>query len=304
MKYKFIAYAAIVPILAALCLTSCTSGNLVVSRVDYQSIRTTFAQPQKVPEAAKIVSQYLIDPSGLLMVIVYNQTDEILTIDQTKSFFVNTNGSSISYFDPTIHTTTSATYNSSTSGTSFNLGAIASTFGISGSPIGAMLGATSLYDSNTTGTYSGTTVTIQDQPLIHVAPHGKTIMSKQFPIEGVGRNKVHANTRIIDVRQKEAPLKFSVCISYSFEHMTEPDKLITDFYVNSTYSSPVSGGKVNNAFKQIYAAKPDALAENAYIFNIITNLPSDAHATFFGDDYLNIGHIFSDYVHGSLIDYK
>ncbi len=300
MKHNLIPFANSVALALALSLSSCGTKNLVVSSVDYQSIRTSFAQPAALPEDAKIAAQYFISSSGALVVIVYNRTDEILTIDQTKSFFVNTTGSSTSYYDPTIRTQTSGSFSSESSGSSLNLGAVANAFGVGGA-LGALMGGTTVYEGNTVGALSSSTVTVQDQPTVHVGPHGKMVMSKQFPVTGVGH--IPSINNYVDVNQKMSPLKFTVCISYSFEGMDEPDKIVTDFYVNTCYRTPVSRGKVSDAFRQIYRIKPDALAENAFMFKINTNLPEKPEETILGD-IINTENIYSDYVHGSLIDYK
>lgn len=293
MKHKF--RTSLLGISAAVfLLSSCSAGNLVVSQVDYQSVRTSYAQPKEVPQSAKIVVRYLIGPSGTLMVLVNNNTDKIMTIDQTKSFIVNTDGVSTSYYDPTVHTKTSGTSTTTSSGTSINLGAIAGIFGIGSS----LLSGIGIYNGESAGNFSSSTVTIKDQPQIHVAPHGQMVMSKEFRVYGIGHGQENS---YIDVPRKTAPLKFSVCISYALED--EPmDKMVTDFYVNTSYSVPVNNGKVNSAFRQIYEAKPDALAENLYMFNINNNIGTSSTFVFF--DEVDGRGIYDKYVQGSLIDYK
>lgn len=283
LKTRFIPLAWCT-LLIPLLLSSCTAGKLMISQVDYQSVRTSFAQPASVPETAKIVAHYMIDSSGDLMVVINNKTDKILTIDQTKSFLVGTDGVSKSYYDPNVHTESSGSSYSTSDGTSVNLGAVASLFGIGST----FLSGINVGSSESVGNYSTTTVTRQDQPQVHVAPHGSMVMSKYFDIQGVGsKSKNHFDTSYVDASRKTAPLKFSVCISYSFEE-EDPEKLVTDFYVNTTYTALVNDNRVSNAFQEIYEAKPDALVENLYMFNIQNNIS-------FG---------YSNYVRGSLIDFK
>ena len=98
-------------------------------------MRTLHSQPTSsapIPDEAKIVVAYSIGSGGDLTAIVYNRTSEIMTIDQTKSFFVNSNGKSISYFDPTVKTTSVSNISSTTKGGSINLGALTGAFGIGG----------------------------------------------------------------------------------------------------------------------------------------------------------------------------
>lgn len=234
-----------------------------------------------------------------MMVIVFNRTDKILTIDQTKSFLINTTGNSHSYYDPATYTMTSGTFDSETTGTSFNLGAIANAFGIGGA-LGSMLSGLTTSYSTTTGVYGSSSISVQDQPLVRVGPHGKMIMSKQFQIAGL-TDGLETNS-YVDTSFKNSPLRFSVCISYSFEEAAD-EKLVTEFYVNSSINEPVSGGRVNDAFKKIYRRKPDAVAEYAYTMRVFSNLPQKANIdSWYGEKITN--DIYDRFAQGSLIDYK
>lgn len=286
----------------AFALGSCSSGKLAISSVGYQSVRTTFAQPQKIPENAKIAVEYFINPQGELLAIVRNLSDSIITIDQTKSFLINTSGESLSYYDPTVITTTSGNFNSETSSKSFNLGAISNIFGIGG-PLGNLLNATTVGNANTYGSFESSTVSVKDQPLVRIGPKGNMAMSKQFNITGIGRFALKSDKYTFsDCKSEDSPLRFSVCISYSFEG--EPlKKMVTNFYVNSTLIESCHKGKVNDSFRKIYNAKPDALVEPSFMFVINTNLPTKSVENFYGD-FINIDDVYDTYVHGSLIDYQ
>lgn len=281
--------------------TSCASGNMAVSGVKYQSVRTSFAQPEDFPKDAKIVTQYFFSPTGKLMVVVYNRTNEIMTIDQTRSFLINTDGMSKSYYDPTVVSTTSGTMESSTSGTTVNLGAISSALGIGGIA-GTLLGGISVGNASTEGNYNSSTVTVQDMPSVSVGPHGKMVLSKEFEIMGLGGGSP-SGYECVDAKYKDAPLKFSVCVSYSLEGSDESMKLVTDFYVNTNLYADVSKGMVSDAFTQIYRSKPDAVAEYVYLFNINNNLPTTSHFDYFGGE-IKIDKNYSYYIHGSLVDYQ
>ncbi|MDE7141307.1 MAG: hypothetical protein K2O33_00230, partial [Muribaculaceae bacterium] len=137
-------------IAATLLLGSCTSGQLSVGSVDYQSLRTDFAQPSSIPKDAKIAVEYFFNSEGRMQPVVYNLTSEILMLDQTKSFVIMPDGSSVSYYDPTVRTTTTGTYSSETTSSFFNLGGIAGALGIGG-PLGMLLGATTVGSSHTDG---------------------------------------------------------------------------------------------------------------------------------------------------------
>lgn len=254
-------------------LGSCTATtNLVVSNVKYQAIRTPFAQPESIPESAKLAVDYFITPTGVLMPVLYNLTDEIMVIDQTKSFFVNTDGSSTSYYDPTVRTETSTQFGSTTTGASVNLGAVAKAFGVTGAA-GTLARGINVGGAQTGGYSNTTTVMIADQQKVNIAPHGSVVMSKQFAVNGIGRSK---NTvwdgNYVDMDAKKSPIRFSVCVTFSADNGKTYDKLVTDFYVSSNLVAPVKDGKVSNAFADIYTAKPDALAENVFIFMINNNI--------------------------------
>lgn len=95
-------------IAASLMLAACGFTKLATSSVGYQSVRTVHAQPTKtspIPDEAKIAAAFHINQTGALTAIVYNRTSKIMTIDQTKSFFVDSDGKSTSYYDPTVKTT-------------------------------------------------------------------------------------------------------------------------------------------------------------------------------------------------------
>lgn len=283
-------------------LGSCSSGKLAISSVGYQSVRTTFAQPQKIPENAKIAVEYFINPQGEVLAIVYNLTDEIVTIDQTNSFLINTNGQSLTYYDPTVRTTTSGNFSAETSSTSFNLGAISNIFGIGG-PLGNLLNATSIGNANTSGSFRSNTVSVTDQPQVRIGPKGNMVMSKQFKITGIGKDHLKSNTNTFtDCKSENSPIRFSICISYSFEG--EPlKKLVTNFYVNSVLVESCNKGKVDDSFRKIYNAKSDALVEPSFMFVINTNLPTKPIENFYGD-LINLNGVYDTYVHGSLVDYQ
>lgn len=288
--------------ICGLALVSCSSGKLIVSSVGYQSIRTTFAQPKKIPDSAKIAVEYFINPQGELLAVVYNLSNDIITIDQTKSFLIDTNGQSLSYYDPTIKTTTSGSFNAETTSTSLNLGLISNIFGLGG-PLGNILNSTTIGSASTNGIFQSNTVTISDMPQVRIGPRGNMAMSKQFKIAGVGKGQFNTGSNnFINCKSNNSPLRFSVCISYSLED-APMNKLVTDFYVNSSILESCSTGKVSDSFSRIYSAKTDALVEPSYIFVINTNLPTKPVENFYGD-IINTDCIYDSYVHGSLIDYQ
>ena len=295
MKNNFILLFAF-----GLVMAGCTSGKLTVNSVSYQALRTDFAQPEKIDNGAKIAVEYFFNSDGEMQPVVYNLTDDILVVDQTKSFVIKPNGSSVSYYDPTVRTSTTGTYSSETSGSSFNLGGIASALGVGG-VLGTLASATTVGSSSTDGVMRQNTVTITDQPLVRVGPKGSIAMSKAYKIEGVGYSSTSRNN-IIDIPQKSSGIRFSVCISYSLDDGATYDKIVTNFYESSNITVPVSNKKVSEAFYKIYQQKPDALAESMYMFLIPNNIKR-AYTNALGG-FIMHSNVYDTYIHGSLIDFQ
>ena len=253
---------------------SCTSGNLITSSVGYQSVRTTFRQPTEIPDDAEIVIAYGISADGALIPVVENRTSEIMVIDQTMSFFVNTDGNSTSYYDPTVRTTEVTDHSSNTKGTSVNLGAVAGALGIGGR-LGGLLGGVNVGNADTEGTSISNVTTIADQPRVSLAPKSQGQMSKSFKISGVGKGTLvreRNNTNLPPMNGN----KFSACISYSLDGGTTFKKIVSDFYINSEIVVPVrSKGKVNNSLRTLFATKPDALDESWWLLYFKNNIGSN-----------------------------
>ena len=273
--------------IALTALLGCKS--LKVSSVAYQSVRTEFAQPSSIPEDAKIAVSYFITADGKLVVVVKNLTDEILTIDQTRSFFINPSGISTSYYDPNVTSTSETQFSSSTNGASFAMGSLANAFNIGGT-IGNLLGGIGLNTSSTSGTAHTKTIYFKDMPQVSLAPKGQGVMSKEFKIDGVGTGLLPSGNYTCSFQ--DSPVKFSVHISYSFNNGQSFDRLSTNMYVNSSICVPVVSRKINNAFRDIYNRKNDALAEHAFLFNIYNNINSSDFP------------VFDTYTYGGLIDFK
>lgn len=287
-------------IASLLVLCGCTSGSLSVKSVAYQSIRTDFAQPTSIPQDAKIAVEYFFNPQGEMQPVVYNMTSEILVLDQTKSFVIMPDGSSVSYYDPSVRTSTSGTYDSETNGTTFNLGGIAGALGIGG-PLGSLMGSTTVGSSQTEGIIRQNTVTITDQPKVFIGPKGSVAMSKAYTIRGIGKN-AYIDRNIIDISSKLSPTKFSVCVTYSLDDGVTFEKLVTHFYVSSHLAVPVNNKKVSRAFYSIYDQKPDALVENMYMFIIPNNIKSET--TDMMGYFLTHTNLYDSYTQGSLIDFQ
>lgn len=283
-----------IPLLFAICtiLYSCSSSHtLVTSKVAYQSIRTVDYKSE-VAEDAKIAAVYSITEYGDLVVAIANRTPEIMIIDQTMSFFVNTDSHSTSYYDPTIKVQSETDMTSASTGASVNLGAIGSAFGIGGA-FGAALNGINVNNTGSIGTAITNTTYSADQQKISLAPKSTGLMTKNFKIKGVGKSSLaNQNSNLIANDESTASLKFSVCISYSIDGGKTYDKMITNFYVNAQVVSPVTSGRVNDAMRNIFITKPDALYEPWNLLHIVNNITS------------NQSNIYDARVNGVLIDCK
>lgn len=269
MKIKMMSLLGIV----CVALASCSSGTLVTSSVAYQSVRTTFRQPTEIPDDAEILVVYGFTKTGEIVPVVYNRTSEIMVIDQTMSFFVNSDGQSTSYYDPTVRTTTQTDLSTSTKGASVNLGAIGGALGIGGT-LGSILNGVNVGGSGTSGTSTSNTTYFADQPRISLAPKSKGAMSKTFNVSGVGTGSWRRTSAMdTNISANRAGCKFSVCISYSLDGGNTFKKIVTDFFVNSQINVPVTQkGMVNDALRKVYSAKPDALYEPCWLLYFNNNV--------------------------------
>ncbi len=205
-------------------------------------------------EDASIAIYSVISVSGDFDVIVQNLTDDVLTIDQTKSFFINPAKQSISYFDPTIRIHSKSTSTTSGSGKTFNLGGLANAFGIGGIA-GSLLNATTIGKSNSTTNESVYTEVVANLPQVSIGPRGKMALSKTFKIDWSD------SPTFINATPDASPVTFSVCITYSFDDGVTYDRIISDFYCNSKLYESVANRRTNDAVRKIIQNKPNATLE-------------------------------------------
>lgn len=284
----------LVTIIAYLSLVSCTPTR-TVSKISYQSFRTTFAQPDKehpIPEEAEIVLMYDISDKGDVNVVVYNKTDEIMTIDQTKSFFVSSSGKSQSYFDPTIRTISQTNSSSTSRGTSVNLGAVANLLGVGGT-VGSLLYGVNVGGGNTQGTSVTEVTQMADQPTVSLAPRSYAAMSKTFNEPKIGMDVMSTNA---EMTHTTTHCRFSFCISYSLDGGLTYKKLVTDFYSNSRIVVPVSKNEqLNDALREIYYIKPDAIYEPFYQLIFDDNLRREYIYNYNQADAIYTNGVFFDF---------
>lgn len=253
-----------------LLLTSCGS-TLKVPAVAYQSVINVRPDlKSEVPADANILASYAISPDGGLEVTIQNLTDDLMVIDQTRSFFLNSNGSSTSYYDPTVHTSTTTDIKSGTKGATVNLGAVASALNVGGA-VGRLASGINVGGSTTSGQVVSNTDYIADQPKITIAPHGKIKLDKVYGVNGLGRAalvKANAGT-LINLTAQRSYCTFGVTLTYSVDGEETFNQFTSEFTANSLIKENVQGSKkcwkVNDALRKIYESKPNALAEPWYL---------------------------------------
>lgn len=272
-------------LLAGCILSSCKSTEYInVSGIAYQSMRAKNAvSRQDIPSDATIVVIHSIDKDGRLEVTVQNNTDKIMTIDRTRSFFRDGSNNSIPYYDPTITVNTQSTTVGNTTGASVNLGSVARAVGVGGA-IGTALGGVNVGEANTTASTNTETTYYIDQPQIHIPPHGSASMARKFEITGIGQGfldeviKSTAQNVNNNFTPENTYATCNVCVSYTLDDGATYETLLTDLYANTLLVSKVwQTGKVNDALRKIYSGKGDALTEPWYLIHFESAAGDDCH---------------------------
>lgn len=159
-----------------------------------------------------------------------------------------------------------------TKGTSVNLGSIANAFGVGGI-IGTLANGINVGGSGMKGMAITDAEYVSDSPQVSIAPYGNGVMSKIYHIDGIGgEDYTQRGANASNLSENQSYCKFSVCITYSFDGGNTYDKLITNFYANSQITIPVTKkGHVNEALRELYAQKPDAVNEKWWIISFDTS---------------------------------
>ncbi|MBO4264136.1 MAG: hypothetical protein J5871_05605 [Bacteroidales bacterium] len=241
----------------------CSScSKLRVTSVSYQSIvngRQDLAP--KAPEDASIFAAFGISPDGNLIVEVHNLTGEMMDIDRTQSFFVNSDGSSTCFYDPTLTVNSTSTSTSNTVGATVNLGTV--------TPV---LRGVNVGNANTSGTTNTSTTYVQDREHMTIAPRGKINMGRNFQIAEAGRAYLSAiapkDENGASIRQVNEPrFSFGVVISYSTDGGESYETLETSFFTNNLISCAVRAhGEANAALREILTAAPEAMLQPWLLF--------------------------------------
>lgn len=241
----------------------------------------------KNPEGAKdasIITMYEIGGS-VLSVSVQNNTNKIMIIDKTKSFFIGNSGSSSSFYNPNVSSTTKTDISSETNGASVNMGAVAGSLGVRG-PLGTLMSGINVGGAETTGHSESNTTYYADQPRLQLPPKAHHSIGVGF-IAGLGEKVPVTNSPVISLTEdpKQSPSRCRVHISYSLDGGNTFQSITTEFYVSSQIGIPVkSGRELNGAFQTLYKAKPDALFEPWWNLMVWSNIKD----YYYSNDYLFI----------------
>ena len=256
-------------------LSSCAAPEyLGVSGVAYQSLQvkqTATVNQNTIPEDAKIAVFCAVDKDGNVDVFVENHTDQIMTIDRTKSFFQNRNCIAQMYYDPTVQTNTTSTTDGSGRGVGVNLGAVANAVGIGGI-LGVALSGVNVGSSRSSSVTNTNTTYVIDQPKVSIPPHGRISLGRTFQLQGVGKEFLQS---AVEGSYSDVNNSFNVdnsyafaniCVSYSIDEEKTYQFIENHLYASSLLIGKVKyTGKVNDALRSIYINKPNALTESWYL---------------------------------------
>lgn len=252
--------------MSILLFNACASKNYIIPQgVAYRSIHATNGTTveSEIPDSAKIIVQYRIGYK--VSVYIKNNTDEIMVIDKAKSFFRNADGISQMYWNPEVKTHTTSSTSGGTKGVSVNLGGLTGIGMLSGVNVG---GGTSSANTNTNTTYD------IDQQIISIAPHSGKDIGRYFYVRKESLvadlkaliKEYEKNTfTMMSFTPKNSTLRFGISITYSVDNGQTFDRIDNDFYANTLIiSRPKQEGQLNEAVREIYINKPDALQEPWY----------------------------------------
>lgn len=261
------------------CYLSCsTPGYINVAGVGYQSLQLKPSTAKTDPSKSEIAVFLEIDPKGNVAAYVMNNTDEVMVIDRTKSFFRDINGlSKIYYTPPTSEMVSTTTAQSTSNGVGVNLG------GLVGGAFGLALSGVNVGTSSTDGSSVTTTKVIEtvDQPQIVIPAHSKAYMGKSFLMDGVGTDfldsavKQCTNVSIFYTPDQSYSIG-TVMIYYRVGENGIEKHIDTTIFANSLLISKVwQKGKVNDALRSMYANQPSLLAQPWYILYFASDCPQN-----------------------------
>ncbi len=244
-------------------MSSCAAQyQLRLSKVSYLSIRSNESKSVKdIPQNATIAILCDVDSNGDVQVFVKNNTDKIMTIDKTKSFFSNSKGNSFAYYDPTVNVVSESTTKGKSTGSSVNLGAIASAVGVNG-PVGTALSGVTVSGEDSNSRTTTNTSYYVDQPQISIAPHAKQLIGRTFNESTFCVSNYDSEGFWYTDSQNHS---CNVIVSYSIDEGKSYETISLSLIRNALSVSPINQfGYVNDALREILSQKNNALDEYWY----------------------------------------
>lgn len=249
-----------------LLLISCSTKRLLVKGVAYQSLAMVEEKAASKPSPSEISVECVVDNDGNVQVYVTNLSNSLMTIDRTKSFFMNRGKTAQMYYDPQVVMNTQSTTVGTNRGASVNLGALTGSRALSGVTVG---GGTSEAVTNTETSY------YVDQPKISVPSRGKVSMGRVFSMDGVGNEFIK---RVLKLTNEEVNGNYdastafagaTIYVYYSLDDEKTYNSIETSIYANSYYVVRIyKEGMINDALRKIYAQKPQLFNEPWYLLSI------------------------------------
>lgn len=271
-----------------------------VTGVAYQSMRLINPVSDKeVPPDVNIIIYCCINDLGSIDVQVMNNTDVIMTIDRTKSFFRDGKNNAVPYYDPNIIANTHSSTQGNTTGIGVNMGAVANAAGIGGT-LGTALSGINVAESDSYSTTNSNTTYYIDQPELHIPPHSSASLGRSFSISGIGESflgdAIIESTENINnyFTSEHTYACCNLCVSYSINDGKTYETIITDIFANTILVSKVKQkGKVNDALQVIYNYKNDAFIETWFLLHFESQADGDDDRP--GDNYYSNRYFIANY---------
>lgn len=237
------------------------SPQLSTSTIAYQSIRSD-KQLSSIPDSAMIGIAYSFTSEGALVCVVKNYTDEILTIDQTRSFLIEPSGTSIPFYDPNMTATSTTEFSANSIGGAYGLSGVTGALKLT-QTLSSILGGFSFNFSHIKGHAVTHTTIMKESPQISIAAKSHGALPKCQYVKGVGISEFVGRTeQFKEFNKEQAECKFSVTLTFSFDNGKTYQSINTPFFVSSIAVSNVKEhGKLNDALRSILTRKPDAIYE-------------------------------------------
>lgn len=268
-------------------LISCSSDYLRTDAVHYQSIRKMYRYGDK--DSASIGVAVEVDGSSKdISITIWNMTDEVMTIDMTRSFFISTDGEFTSFYDPTVRVESTSESESSHGGAIINAGAVAGAFGIGG-VVGQTLNGVSVGGGSSSGTVTTNSRYFVEMPQINLPSHISGTLPKNFKEHYIG----YCYTSDTYIEQKMEDAKwFGIVISYSTDGGRTFIKYEQKYYFNASFHVPVEQhGQVNTALRKVLETKTDCVHEPWWMFYEFSGINENFY---FGDNYKSSSNFFSE----------